>query len=236
MRTLAIETSGPTSSVALLDGEQIVSQRSFASRMTLNQRLAGEVRAAMGYDELSNAAIDAIGVGIGPGSFTGVRMGVAMAKAISHALGTPLVGVSAPEAIATAPGRESGTRVLVLQKARAEELYATCLTIGDAGIAREAAETEVLTLPRALQRAEELLGEAPDLILGDLEGLAGKVSVVYPQAEVLVDATPCAASIARVAADRADSADPDAHFSLTPRYVRLSQAERQFGVDLGLGG
>lgn len=236
MNLLAIETSGPTSSVALVRRGEIVAERSFASRMTLNQRLADEVAALAGVP-LAQAELDGIAVGIGPGSFTGVRMGVALAKAIAHALALPLAGVSAPEAIAVGLDAVPGTAVCVLQRARADEVYVTALEVGEGGLPREMSATAVLTLARALRASEDALGRAPEIVAGDAVAEHGESIVrVLPAARLAgpEHAIARAAQVARVAAAR--PGETAAAFALTPRYVNLSQAEREFGVDLGLRG
>lgn len=238
MKILGIETSAQLAGVALLRDGELLRQSTFAARMTLNQRLAPEIVELLGCLP-RDAELDAIATGIGPGSFTGVRMGVALAKALAHALSLPLAGITAPEAIAAGLNAEPGTGVCVLQAARAEELYATVLTIGPDGIGEELQPTGVTTLPRALRTAEELLGRAPDLFAGDAAAdLIDQVRSIFPDASLAADehGHPAAAQVARVAAARPERLDPQAVYSLTPRYVRASQAERQFGVDLGLRG
>ncbi len=239
MTILGIETSAETSSVALLRDGDLLGERSFASRMTLNQRLSVEVRRLSGSEDLREAGLEAIAVGIGPGSFTGVRMGVALAKALAHAMGLPLAGVSAPEAIAAGLAAGAGAGLCVLQKARADEVYFTALRVAEDGVADELAPTEVETLPHALRHAEELLSQPPDVVCGNgAQHFAEGIAAAFPDAALRGQeaALPRAAMVARVAADRPARLDRDAAFTLTPRYVRLSQAEREFGVDLGLNG
>lgn len=236
MDLLALETSGPTSSVALMRDGAIVAERSFPSRMTLNQRLADEVAALAGIP-LADAGLDAIAVGIGPGSFTGVRMGVALAKAIAHALQLPLTGVSAPEAIVAGLSAAAGTAVCVLQRARADTVYVTAVEVGEGGLPVEVGETRVLTLAQALAAAEEALRRAPMIVAGNaVPEHAEQIARLLPDARLADEehALARAAMVGRVAAMRPGSLE--AAFALTPRYVSLSQAEREFGVDLGLRG
>lgn len=236
MNLLAIETSGATSSVALMRGGVIVAERSFPSRMTLNQRLADEIAALAGVP-LAGAGLDGLAVGIGPGSFTGVRMGVALAKAVAHALALPLGGVSAPEAITVGLDATPGGAVCVLQRARADEVYVTALEVGEHGQPVEVGATTVLTLARALRHAEDVLGRPPEIVAGDaVAEHAAAIVRALPDARLAdhEQALPRAAAVARVAAAR--GGDISAAFALTPRYVSLSQAEREFGVDLGLRG
>ena len=238
MRILGIETSGRVAGVALVDGGEIVCERTFEARMTLNQRLAPEIADLLGVAP-SEAGLLGIAVGIGPGSFTGVRMGVAVAKALAHGLNLPLAGVSGPEAIVAALDVEAETGVCVVQKARAGEVYVTTLVVEDEGLGRELAPTRVLTLPRALRNAERLLERPPDLFAGDAAAdLAEQIATVFAGAEFadVQTARPTAGQAARMAGLWPERLDADAAFGLTPRYVRASQAERQFGVDLGLRG
>jgi tRNA threonylcarbamoyladenosine biosynthesis protein TsaB len=96
MRILAIDTSCGATSVAVFDGEaqqtlvreSVVMTRGHAEALTpMVQRAIGEVEGGFG-------AIGRVAVGVGPGSFTGIRIGLAMARAISLTLETPIVGIS----------------------------------------------------------------------------------------------------------------------------------------------
>lgn len=236
--TLGIETSARTAGVALVRDGDVVAERSFEARMILNQRLAPEIVRLLGGPP-ADAGLLGIAASIGPGSFTGVRMGVAVAKALAHGLNLPLAGVSVPEAIVAGLGAEEGAGVCVLQKARADEIYATTLVVEADGLGRELEPTRVLTLPRALRTAEQLLGEPPTLFAGDaVADLSESIRTVFADARFASEdhAQPTAGQIARIADVRPERLDAEEAFALTPRYVRVSQAERQFGVDLGLRG
>jgi len=178
-----------------------------------------------------------VAVGIGPGSYTGVRMGVALAKALAHALELPLVGIAAPEAMAAALPARPGAGLCVLQEARADEVYATALRKQDRLQATELAPTRVLRLEQALAAAQDLLGGPPEVFCGNAaRRYAGQVQACCGTAR-LADPrydTPRAGVMAEMAAGRLGEADPEAAFTLRPRYARVSQAERQHGIDLQL--
>lgn len=236
MTILAIETSGGTASVAVVESGQRVRERVFPSKMTLNQTLTGHVRELCEGVPLAQMELDGIAVGIGPGSFTGVRMGVAVAKALAHALEVPLVGVSAPEAMAVAAPAGVGAGICVLQKARAEEVYVTAVRKEGANLATEVAPTQVLKLDKAVRAATELLGGPPDLLCGD--ALREHAEIARSLADTRIAEArydvPRAAVMAEMAAGLVEEADDQAAFDLRPRYVRLSQAERERGIDLDL--
>ena len=111
MRVLALDTSTPVTSCALLDEERVVWEKLIEPPLK-----AGDVLpAALG--DLTQA--DAVAVGLGPGSFTGLRVGLAAAKAIAYALKLPLAGASSLQAIALDhPGV-----VYAATEARKQELF-----------------------------------------------------------------------------------------------------------------
>ena len=111
MRVLALDTSTPHTSCALLEDDRVVRERSFEPPAK-----AGDVLpAALGDLE----GIDAVAVGLGPGSFTGLRVGLAAAKAIAYARKLPIAGASSLQALAFGrPGR-----VHAATEARKNELF-----------------------------------------------------------------------------------------------------------------
>jgi tRNA threonylcarbamoyladenosine biosynthesis protein TsaB len=233
VRILGLETSGETSSVALIQDGRVVAERAFAARMALSQSLTGHLQAVTETATLAEAGLDALAVSLGPGSFTGLRVGVALAKAVAHALGLPLVGIPTHEVMAWAP-RQGGAPVCVLQHARERDVYTTFFPAAGGGGApapcRVAGVDEALAgLPTdgppvllagdAVARHADLIAALP----------AGRVQPVPPALWLAR-----AASVAAMAAERLPSADPDAYLNLRPIYVLASQAERAHGVDLGL--
>ena len=92
MRILALDTSTSTTSCALLDGERVLFERLIGPPAKAGDVLPGALGDLDG--------IDAIAVGVGPGSFTGLRVGLAAAKAIAYARRLPLAGASSLQAIA----------------------------------------------------------------------------------------------------------------------------------------
>lgn len=202
MKVLGLDTSTTTASIAVLDGDRVLAT---ATRNT--HRRTSDVLVAV--DEACRAAgvtaheLDAIAVGAGPGSFTGLRIGMATAKGIAFATGRPLWAVSSLAALALeAP--EDGVIVAVLD-ARKGEIFAG--TFDKRGGAVTALGPERVLAPAGL--------EVPDgaVVVGDVPALCS------------VAATPTAVSVIRLAlaGSRADVLVAGA-----PTYIRASEAEIRY--------
>jgi len=227
MRLLALETSSAVASLALYEAGAVTRADSFAAGMTLCQELPGRILSLLECDRLADTGLTALAVSLGPGSFTGLRVGLALAKAVAHCLGLPLVGVPSPEVIAAGLGAGEA-RIAVLQHSRADEMYVALFEGGEGAAGRSvgAHPTFVASLPVAVQRVVEFGAEIAcgDAIARHRDALAAALGDItlapedlqYPRAEVL----------ARLAAERVAAADPQAMFALTPAYVVSSQAER----------
>jgi len=111
VRVLALDTSTPATSCALLDGEEVVREQ----RIGPPEKAGDVLPAALG----DLTGVEGVAVGLGPGSFTGLRVGVAAAKGIAYALRVPLAGASSLAAIAAG---ESGL-VYAATEARKGELF-----------------------------------------------------------------------------------------------------------------
>ena len=100
MKILGIDTSTPIGSVALIDGENIVAEHTLNIVQAHSSRLMPAIDNVLKWGNITPDALDGCAVGIGPGSFTGIRIGVATAKSLCYAVDKPIVGVSTLEAIA----------------------------------------------------------------------------------------------------------------------------------------
>lgn len=121
MRVLAIETSTTLASVALVEGGKILLERAHARPKQSAERLLPLIAELLGEAGWERGSLERIGVSIGPGSFTGLRVGIACAQGLSLGLGIPLVGVSSLSALARAvPDDLPGPRCTILDARRAE--------------------------------------------------------------------------------------------------------------------
>lgn len=167
MLLLAIDTSTTAITVALHDGSSVVAEETTLDARAHAEHLAPGIRAALGAVGAEPGDVTDVVAGIGPGPFTGLRVGIVTARTYAFALGLPVRGLTSPEAIAHEAWR-SGRRgdLLVATDARRKEVYAAAYALGDDGAVR--------TLDPFVARAADL---APEL-----RGLptAGRGPSLYP--------------------------------------------------------
>lgn len=100
MKILGLDTSTSVASVALMSDEKLISEFTINDKKTHSQKLMLMIEMLFDMADFDIEDIDAIAVGVGPGSFTGLRIGVSTAKALAHGLNKPVIEVSSLEALA----------------------------------------------------------------------------------------------------------------------------------------
>jgi tRNA threonylcarbamoyladenosine biosynthesis protein TsaB len=121
MRVLAIETSTSLASVALVEGGRLVLARAHARPKQSAERLLPMIAEVLAEAGWKKSDLARLGVSIGPGSFTGLRVGIACAQGLALGLGIPLVGVTSLRALARAvPASVLGVRCPLLDARRGE--------------------------------------------------------------------------------------------------------------------
>ena len=159
MRILAIDTSGPVCGAAVMDENKVYSEYTAQNRNTHSASLMPMIEAALNAAGTSLEEIDAIAAVTGPGSFTGVRIGVATAKGLAHGAGIPCIPVDALESLAVSAGDFEGA-VCPIQDARAGQVYGAGFRKGE-----RLTGDQPMKLEAYLDQAEKL-GER-FLFLGD---------------------------------------------------------------------
>jgi len=216
VKVLALDTAARTCSVALVEGGRLRVESSIDSRETHSRHLAEMVRGILGFAGLEAEGIDGLAVTRGPGSFTGLRIGISFMKGLAWALGKPLVGVSTLEVLALQARTDLPIRPWL--DARRGEVYFARLRRSGEGVAWEAEEA-VAAPAEALREVREpslFIGEGALLFRGFIQETLGELAFFAPEAD-----HPIRASVAALAASRrfAD-AGPDSAARLVPRYLR----------------
>ena len=222
MLILAFESSAKAASVALVEDGRLISQYSQCSGLTHSRTLLPMAEDMLKNAELSLDKVDLFAVAHGPGSFTGVRIGVSTVKGLAWAADKPCVGVSTLEAMAW-HGLAAGGFVCPVMDARRSQVYNALFKVENGKPVRLCEDR-----PIALsQLAEELRTlNAPAFLIGDGAELAEKY--------LREQAIPCTVApenlrwqsawgVAMAAMDKA----PGNADALLPVYLRLSQAERE---------
>ncbi|MHA1598030.1 MAG: tRNA (adenosine(37)-N6)-threonylcarbamoyltransferase complex dimerization subunit type 1 TsaB, partial [Alphaproteobacteria bacterium] len=120
MRVLAIDTATSSCSVAMWGDGDILARRAESMPRGQSEALMGMIADVLSEAELDMSAIDLLAVTIGPGAFTGIRIGLAAARGLALASGLPLLGVTTTEAIAAAIKGNNIPLLVALDSKRAD--------------------------------------------------------------------------------------------------------------------
>ena len=222
MLTLAFESSAKAASVALLRDGSLISQYSQCSGLTHSRTLLPMAEDLLKNAEMKLSDIDLFAVAHGPGSFTGIRIGVSTVKGLAWGADKPCVGVSTLEAMAW-HGLAAGGMICPVMDARRSQVYNALFRIADGRPVRLCADRAISLEDLAAELAgyEEnvfLIGDGAAITKAYLDG-CGIPCTLAPDNLVWQDAW----GVAMAAADKKAVSGAE----LLPVYLRLSQAERE---------
>lgn len=224
MKILALESSAKAASCAVLADGELLASAWQAAGLTHSRTLLPMVEGMLKNSELTMEAMDAVAVAAGPGSFTGLRIGIAAVKGLAWAAEKPCIPVSTLEAMAWPLAHLEGSIVCAMD-ARRQQIYNAAF-LADSGALERLREDRALSLEEA---AAGLAGlDGPMTIVGDgaqmcfdfftARGIDCRLAPVHLRLQ-------SAAGVA-LAAWRRRTETVSAQ-ELTPVYLRLSQAERE---------
>ena len=224
MNILMIDTSGPACGVAIMRDGRLIYEAELVNKQTHSQRVMLMADAALAMSDMTAAEIDVFGAVTGPGSFTGVRIGVSTVKALAHAAGKPCVAVDALEALAANVTAFDGVVCPILD-ARAQQVYGAIFKNGER-VLEDTVEKLALFLDRVEATGENalFLGDgAPGFENAICERLGEKAQFVSAQHMGLRAGSACALAAKRLEAGE----EPLSYLTLLPLYLRAPQAERE---------
>ena len=223
MLLLAFETSAKAASVALFDGEKLLAEQYQNTGLTHSQTLT-----VMAEDMLKQCGktaqdVQAVAVANGPGSFTGVRIGVAAAKGFAWASEIPIYGVSTLEAMALGLGINEGY-VCPVMDARREQVYNALFYVNQGVLTRQTPDRAIALADlknelKSLEKPIFLVGDGSILCYNTLQN--DVPNLVLPP-EWRMHQRAVGVGLAALM-----QAQPDDPAGLAPNYLRLSQAERE---------
>ncbi len=237
MIVLGIETATRFGSVGIVEQKgaesQVLAESVQEAGRTHGAMLLAQIDEALESAGLDLAAVEAFAVSTGPGSFTGLRVGMATAKALAWAAGAPIAGVATLEAWAASWASVTGASAVgrtlcVALDARKGEVYRAAFVVGQGGSALQRCLVDAVEKPEACARSFQSLGVAPSElhVLGD-----GVFRYPEPFAGIgedrrcdLAQRPPSGVQVAQLALPRLTEGGDDVR-ELAPVYVRASEAE-----------
>jgi tRNA threonylcarbamoyladenosine biosynthesis protein TsaB len=224
-RILAIESSGRHASVALLCGNadipDLVRQTLLSSDERTAQVLAPTIQTLLKTADWSPKSIELVAVTVGPGSFTGLRIGVTTAKAFAYAIGADVIGVNTLESMALQAG-PSASPLWTILDAQRQELFAAKFVVSEHQDVRVERETCIIPQDQwltTLRSGDRVIGPALKRLA---PGLPAGVEAL-PE----LSWQPVAASVGQLAWKNYQAGHRDSIWKLSPNYYRPSAAEEK---------
>lgn len=223
MKILSLDSTAVAASVALCEDGRLLGEYTIQNGNTHSETLLPMVESLLGFFGLTVKDVELFAVSAGPGSFTGVRIGVATLKGLAFGQGKPCIGVSTLEALAENLAHTDGL-VCPVMNARRKQVYTALFRFRDG-----CAERLLPDSAMAISELNELLAsyDEPVRLVGDGYG------ITLPDLTVPVIPTPdrlclqSAYSVAQVARRLYDAGVRTTDAELVATYLRPSQAERE---------
>lgn len=227
MKILAIDTSTMLGGVAIMDDLKLIVETRLDVKSTHSERLMTEIEHCLRRSGLKISDIDVFAVTIGPGSFTGLRIGLSTAKGFSYATGKPIVSVSTLEALAC-NFPYSRYPVCTMLDARKKEVYAALFKWDNGDLTKLINETSVK--PEEFTRHSLLAAHYDKFIFAGEGAILYRDKIIEVMGEKAIFASPekmvpSPANVASIGLKKAILKEFSEPVSLTPVYIRKSEAE-----------
>jgi tRNA threonylcarbamoyladenosine biosynthesis protein TsaB len=217
---LGLDTSGYANTVGVVDGDTVLSDMTYEARTSSLEQIVDNIGSALKSAGLTLDDVEGIGVGLGPGSWTGIRVGVTVGKMLAFSAKKPVCGVPTLEALAFTVPNESRLACAVISVGAGDAIYAACYNsenrvlerIGDYYVGGVTGLTGLIT--------------APAVISG--EGAAAYAKTISRESGIEVtgiEVKPNGVAVACIAERRLAQGDSDDVLSLTPLYLKESTAK-----------
>ena len=229
MKVLAVDTSSIVAAVAVVEGEKLLGEYILNHKRMHSQKLMPLIIELMHSLELKPQDIDAYAASTGPGSFTGLRIGITTIKALAYAAGKPVISVPTLDALAFNVYFHAGAIICPMMDARNNQVY-TALYRREGGRLARLTEymgikvDKLLEIVRNTNHDVIFLGDAVEIHKAFLKGEL-KERCEFAPGNLLLQR---ASSVAYVARTLAAEGKVESCFEMTPFYLRKSQAEREY--------
>ena len=224
MKIFAVDTSSGVASAAVCDGDKLICEVTLNNKLTHSQTLMPIIEEVFARSGLTPNDIDLFAVAEGPGSFTGLRIGITTVKALAHAAGKQIAGVNTLEAmcfnIPFCPYILSP-----VMDARRGEVYNAFYRFED-GALKELCPPRALPLSECIDEIRKMseeavfLGDAVPVYKEEITKALGDMAHFAPQNVNMQRASGVL--------EAAKFKKPENYYELVPKYLRKSQAEREY--------
>ena len=217
---LGIDTSGYANTVGVVDDGRILAELTYEARTDSLEQIFTNIDDALKNAAITLKDVGGIGVGLGPGSWTGIRVGVTVGKMLAFSTDRPVAGIPTLEALAFGLHNESHLVCAVVNVGAGDAVYAALYRLENKRINRigdyYVGDIEGLTV----------LVTEPALIVGT--GARSYACIMSKESRIEIDAMearPSGLAVASLAAQRLERGESDDVLSLTPLYLKESTAK-----------
>lgn len=227
MKILAFDSTAKVASVAVTEGDRTLLSYSIDNGLTQSELLLPMAESALKALRLDFSDIDAYAVTVGPGSFTGVRIGVSLVKGLAFSKGAPCVPISTLEALSENLRGAEGIIAPVMD-ARRSQVY-TAIFESDGNKITRLTEDMAIPIAELYERLKTygkkayLVGDGYDITYKALSEMGLDTLAITPPLLRMQNA----ASVGRIAAIKLEQGEYTTDSSLSPIYLRMPQAERE---------
>jgi len=222
MKILAVDTATKSCSVAIVDKESLLAEMTVINEQTHSKHLLEMVRIVVKHSDLNLSDLNGYAVTSGPGSFTGLRIGISSVKGLAAAQGKPIAGVSSLDSLAR---QVSFSTYLIcsLIDARRDEVYTSRYRYKDGKLIKKDKE-QALSPGDALDEINEpciFVGSGAVLYQKAIKDMLGEYAFFAQAYENTIHAS----TVARLGMDRFENDDTDDAETFVPNYIRKSDAQ-----------
>ena len=225
MRILAVDTAAKSCSVAIMAAGSLSAELITLKDETHSKHLMELIHKVLGMAGFRVGELDGLAVTIGPGSFTGLRIGVSTVKGLAHALNKPVVGVSSLDALAWQCADRSHL-ICALLDARKGEVYSATYRFENDTLTQKSLEN--VTAPEAavegLKEPCVFIGSGAQLYRRNITTVLGNLANFAPEDQNIIRAS----SVGFLSMEKFKTHDTSEAAGLVPHYIRKSDAELNF--------
>lgn len=228
MKILAMDTSSVNATVAVCDENRILGEYTVSNERAHSQIIMPMLESLLNHCSLTIKDIDVFAVALGPGSFTGLRIGISAMKTLAQSLSKPIIGVSSLDEVASS---FFGTDKIIcpIFDARRNEVYNALYLNGNKFVSERVVDFDELLIELS-QKQVVFSGDAIIKYRDKILSFNNPNWLIAPGSLSMQRAS----ALASVALARALDSDFDNLYDLSPIYLRLPQAEREYNLAHGI--